>query len=532
MTTTSKPWLTYQRVSTDDQAREGVSLDAQRQACRHLAAAGGHTIAEDLIDPGFSAKNLKRPAIQRLLELVRGQQIGGVVVYKLDRLTRSMRDLLDLLALFEQHGVALISVSERLDTSSPMGRFVIGLIGLVAEWERETIAERVTVGMRHRMAQGGYVGGRVPAGLRVVGEPGKRALEVDPVQGPIVARLWPMIAQGGFLRQCGDYLQRSHVPCQGRDGWTINAVHKILRNERYVGLLVSAEDRDRALAVLASRTCPGRRAAPGGARGRSAKASRAWMLSGIATCGICGRALMGVSAHGSSGGMYHYYRCSGRNRRGTSYCRAKDLSADRWEPAVVEALVRLVGPDDLLLTRWLEIQRHSRAQTGDLAKQRTEIQMRRDRVGAEISRLVALAAAGKLVAEAVADGLAERQAEAHGLDVQLAALDGQAAMAEISDATAAAVIEHLRDGLLALPGRPHSEQVEAVKVLVKSATLRPDPSDPDKGAIDLVINMPMQTNGDREFVSRSPMVDRRGWETNGLRFSFQVCIERRVRSVV
>ncbi len=254
------PWLTYQRVSTDDQAREGVSLDAQRSSCRHLASASGYQVSEDIIDPGYSAKSLDRPGMQRILTMVRQRQIAGVIIYKLDRLTRRLRDLLDLIDLFSQHEVALVSVCERLDTGSPMGRFFLSIIGGVAQWERETIAERVQTGMRHRMMQGGYVGGRVPAGLRVVGEAKDRKLEADPLNGPKVAKIWPAIASGQTLRQVAELLEREGLPCQGKGGWSINAVHRMVLSDRYVGLLVTAADHQRAVEALTGRSCPSRRA--------------------------------------------------------------------------------------------------------------------------------------------------------------------------------------------------------------------------------------------------------------------------------
>jgi site-specific DNA recombinase len=515
-----RPWLTYQRVSTEDQAREGVSLDAQREACRHLAAAARYEIAADLVDPGYSAKDLKRPGMQRLLELVHQRAIAGVIIYKLDRLTRSMRDLLDLLKIFETYEVALVSVSERLDTASPMGRFVIGLIGLVAEWERETIAERVSVGMHHRMAQGGYVGGRVPAGLRVVGEAGKRMLEADPVHGPAVAQIWHQVAAGKSLREVALALQRAGVPSQGRDGWTITALHKMIQSDRYVGLLVSAEDQARALAALGGRSCPARRGSAQGARGPSAKAMRTWLLTGIAKCSKCGSALVGVSATSATTRSYHYYQCTGRIRKGKEVCSAKDLSADRWEPAVIDAFVRLVRKDGNLERDLVEVRQRLEAAAAPVTEERRGLVMDLDRLQAEIDRLVGLAASGAAVADAVAKGLAERQERAEGLRKRIAGLDGRLAVAAMNADQIEAMVRRLRQDVEALPGKPPEIQAATLRMFLRSVVLKPHRSKKDKGEIDLSIDLPSLVAP--AFVSPSPMVDLGALDTNALCFSLAV----------
>jgi site-specific DNA recombinase len=512
---TTKPWLTYARVSTDDQAREGVSLDAQRASCGHLAAASGYVVSEAIVDPGYSAKDLKRPGMQKLLAQVDAGEVAGVIIYKLDRLTRSQRDLLDLLARFDKAGVALVSVTERLDTGSPMGRFVIGLIGLVAEWERETIAERVQTGMDHRRAQGGYIGGRPPAGLRAVGAPGKRMLVVDERTGPSIAKVWGMVAAGGTLREVARYLNSGGVPMRGK-GWTVNNVHQIIRNSKYVGLLVSADDQAHALKALGGRGCPSRPVA-GVQRGPRARAMRVWMLTGIARC-QCGAALVGVSAHGGSGHVYHYYRCNNRIRRGKERCRQKDLSAERWEPAVIEALVALVMNDNRIAEAIGQLQAQAQAQAGPLQEERDRLVLQRDRLQAEVGRLVELAATGGLASTAVAVSLADRQRQIEALQVRIAGLDGQLAVAHITQAELGNLIEQLRGQLADLPHRPVEDQAAALRLLVREAVLRPGAGN-DSGEVDLSINLPAPGASSYQV---PVWWSKAGTHTNALRFRVAV----------
>ena len=132
----------YVRVSTDRQAGQGVSLEAQESKIRANSTVQGGVLFNVIIDGRESAKNLNRPGLQRLLALVESGKIEAVIIAKLDRFTRSMKDLCSLLELFEKRGVALISIAESLDTASAAGRLVITIMAAVSQWEREAIGER------------------------------------------------------------------------------------------------------------------------------------------------------------------------------------------------------------------------------------------------------------------------------------------------------------------------------------------------------------------------------------------------------
>src|SRR5277367_71110 len=148
----------YVRVSTDRQAELGISLEAQEAKIRAMATVQGADLVEVIVDGGESAKSLNRPGLQRLLDRVNAGKIEAVIVAKLDRLTRSVKDLCGLLELFEKRKVALISVAESLDTGSAAGRLVITIMGAVSQWEREAIGERTRDALRHKRGQGQRVG--------------------------------------------------------------------------------------------------------------------------------------------------------------------------------------------------------------------------------------------------------------------------------------------------------------------------------------------------------------------------------------
>ena len=140
----------YVRVSTQEQATNGVSLDAQEARIVAYCTALGWQVSEVIRDAGESAKSLKRPGISRILEGVRGGTVGRVVILKLDRVTRSTRDLANLLDTFAKADASLVSVSESLDTLSAAGRLVVNMLGVVAQWEREAIGERTASALAHK----------------------------------------------------------------------------------------------------------------------------------------------------------------------------------------------------------------------------------------------------------------------------------------------------------------------------------------------------------------------------------------------
>jgi site-specific DNA recombinase len=153
-----KPLATvgYVRVSTKHQADRGLSLKAQESRIRAQAAAAGLDIREIVADRGLSGKSLgNRPGAQRILEMVKTRQIAAVIVWKLDRITRSVRDLMTLVELLTANGVRLISITESLDTETPAGRMVVTILAAVAQMEREQIGERIRLAAQHKRETGG-----------------------------------------------------------------------------------------------------------------------------------------------------------------------------------------------------------------------------------------------------------------------------------------------------------------------------------------------------------------------------------------
>jgi DNA invertase Pin-like site-specific DNA recombinase len=149
----------YVRVSTEGQAAEGVSIAMQRARIEAHCFAAGIELAGVLVDEGASGKTLDRPQFTALLEKVRAGEVSHLVVYKLDRLTRRTRDLLALVEdELKPRGVALVSLSEAIDTASPAGVMVLTMLGALAQMERELIAERTRAALAHKRTRGDRLG--------------------------------------------------------------------------------------------------------------------------------------------------------------------------------------------------------------------------------------------------------------------------------------------------------------------------------------------------------------------------------------
>jgi DNA invertase Pin-like site-specific DNA recombinase len=214
----------YVRVSTEKQADFGVSLEAQTEKVRAMAIVQGAELTEIIVDAGESAKSLRRSGMAKLLALVDCGEVDTVIVAKLDRLTRSVKDLADLLEKFNRRGVSLVSVAESLDTGSAAGRLVLNIMTAVSQWEREAIGERTRDAMRHKKALGERVG-TVAYGYRS----NAGTLEPDEHEQAVVARVRMLRESGYTTRQIADALNSQGFTTRRGGAFRFEYVARILR---------------------------------------------------------------------------------------------------------------------------------------------------------------------------------------------------------------------------------------------------------------------------------------------------------------
>ena len=217
----------YIRVSTEGQAREGVSLDAQRERIEAYAKAKGLELSEVLVDEGLSGKTMDRPAIKEVLDRCRRGEVRHVVVWKLDRLTRRTRHLLTLVEdVFLAKGIELHSVSESLDSSTPHGRFVLTLFGGLAQMERELIGERTRGALAYKREQRQPTS-HPPYGFKANG---KRERMV-PVSEELetVSRILKRWRVGGSYAGIAAKLNAERVPTKRGGRWHASTVRGIVQ---------------------------------------------------------------------------------------------------------------------------------------------------------------------------------------------------------------------------------------------------------------------------------------------------------------
>lgn len=161
----------YLRVSTDKQADHGVSLEAQKAKIDAYTALYDIELVAIVVDAGVSAKSLERPGLQRALGMARKGQADAIIVSKLDRLTRSVRDLGTLVEdYFSSDKISLLSVADAIDTRTAAGRLVLNVLGSVAQWERETIGERTSEAMAHKRANHERTSLHAPYGFQITSD--------------------------------------------------------------------------------------------------------------------------------------------------------------------------------------------------------------------------------------------------------------------------------------------------------------------------------------------------------------------------
>jgi len=340
----------YVRVSTVEQAKEGFSIAAQKQRLQAYCESQNWDIVGYFVDEGISAKNLKRPELQRMMEFIKNGTIDTVLVYKLDRLTRSVLDLYEMLKVFDKYNTKFKSATEVYDTTSAMGRMFITLVAALAQFERENLAERVSMGMSEKARQGKWTTQRPPFGYKLNEN---RDLEVVPEEAELVNYIYETYLTKGaksitkILNQ--KLLEGDGIPPRKAKYWQDNGVLYILDNPIYIGTgrwhyrthkenyfeiegmappIISQELYEKVKKVRKQRSFYHPR-----------RATSPFVFSGIAKCGKCGSFLAGKYGSGSyKGGKREQLRNYLCNNKSRGLCDAGSISEKFVEAKFLEML--------------------------------------------------------------------------------------------------------------------------------------------------------------------------------------------------
>jgi site-specific DNA recombinase len=220
----------YVRVSTEDQAREGVSLAAQRAKLAAYAAALDLELVAVREDAGVSASTLERPGLQAALGDLREGRADALLVAKLDRLTRSVRDLGLLLEEYFARRYGLLSIADAVDTRTAGGRLVLHVLASVSQWEREAIAERTSDALQHLRRGGVRLGGEALGWRRLAREDadGRRVVEADAAERGTAERIAELRRSGASLRAICARLAAEGRATKRGGAWAPATVAKVL----------------------------------------------------------------------------------------------------------------------------------------------------------------------------------------------------------------------------------------------------------------------------------------------------------------
>ena len=328
------------------------TLDAQREAAEAYIASqkanGWVCLPEHYDDGGFSGGNLNRPGLKKLLRDCEAGKVDVIVIYKIDRLSRSLCDFADLSRFFEKWNVAFVSVTQEINTQTSAGRMMLNILMTFAQFEREMISSRIKDKMAATRKKGKWVGGSVPFGYYTH----DKRLVVDKNRAPIVQRIFQRYLEIQAPRQIARELNADGIKTVVGKDWGRQSIYNILNNHTYVGdvfyegqvypgeqdAIIDRETWELTQAFLKAN-------APGGDKRRPSTSEAA--LSGIIRCGHCNGAMIGVSSK-RWGRVYHYYQCVKDKERDVSVCPIKEIRAGDIEALVCEHLLPVIQSPEVV----------------------------------------------------------------------------------------------------------------------------------------------------------------------------------------
>ena len=397
----------YTRKSTEDGLeQEFNSLDAQREAgenyIRSQVNEGWEIIADGYDDGGFTGGNMDRPALQRLMADIEAGKVDCVVVYKVDRLSRSLLDFARLMEVFDRHRVSFVSVTQQFNTASSMGRLVLNVLLSFAQFEREIISERTRDKIAAARRKGKWVGGMPLLGYDV--DPRGSRLVVNDDEAVRVRTIFDLYLQHQSLitviRELDDrgWFNKRWVTKKGieRGGkpFTKTSLHKLLTNVTYLGKVrykdeVHEGEHDAIVdpgVWQQVQTTMQRNGRTGGAEVRNKFGA---LLKGLLRCVTCDSAMSPTHTTKNGNKRYRYYVCCRAQKRGWHNCPSPSIPATEIERFVVDQ-IRSIGRDpDLIRETLAQVREQANSQLMELDAEQASLERELAWWAAEIRDVVA-----------------------------------------------------------------------------------------------------------------------------------------------
>ncbi|MBL0349519.1 MAG: recombinase family protein [Elusimicrobia bacterium] len=342
----------YTRVSTDQQAElEYNSCEAQEDRIRSfIASQEGFVVGGVYTDPGYTGANTDRPGLRHAISDVQAGLIDMVIVYKIDRLTRSPRDFYQLIEVFEAHKVGFISVTERFDTSTPAGRLLRNIMLTFAQFERELSSERVRDKVVQRFKRGLYVGGCPAHGYKAE----KGGLALDPPRDEEVRLIFETYVKTRSIRGVLRALKEKGIVSRKGNPFTDSTVWHMLKKRIYTGAVVhkGATHPGQHPAIISKELFDHVQEIISKGPRRGPDHSILLPYAGLISCEECGSSMTvaftnKVTKRGQ-GRKYYYYRCSTIGHKGWNSCATKQIGADRFHETIQRNIHRISMDPDYL----------------------------------------------------------------------------------------------------------------------------------------------------------------------------------------
>ena len=355
----------YCRVSSDERLDQSFnSIDAQREAgIAYVAsqkAEGWELVPDFYEDPGFSGGNMERPGLKRLLKDIQAGKIDIVVVYKIDRLSRSLADFAKMVEVFDNHMVSFSSVTQQINSATSMGRLMLNVLLSFAQFEREVTGERIRDKIAASKRKGMWMGGSVPLGYRVE----NRALHINPEEAELVQRIFEQFIAEQSTTKIVKELNEQGIQTKRKKAFCKQSIYKILHNRNYIGeishkgesfpaqheRLIDQITWERTHAILS--------------QDNRQRCKNVWekknrndfLLRGIAYTQD-GDLLIPMATKKPNGKLYRYYVINKKIHNGAEAAQSWNYQAAMLEDVVSEKLLEYLRSELMVDKYWSEIQK-------------------------------------------------------------------------------------------------------------------------------------------------------------------------------
>ena len=373
----SKKVAIYCRVSTTEQAEEGYSIDEQNIKIREYCEREGHEIYNLYEDRGISGKNItNRPGIKQLLQDATENKFDLVIVWKLNRISRKLLDILNIVELLNKHNIAFRSLTENFETETPSGKLQLNIMGAIGEFERETIAENVKMGLLARAKEGRWNGGVVLGyDLVELNNEGKKrkntVLKINEKEANTVRRIFELYSQGHGYKAVVNRVNKEGHKTKRNGEFAVSTVKEILQNPVYIGKIrynvrqdwskkrrnninanpilsdgihepiIDVETWNKVQVIL---------------KERSKKHNKVYdcefPLTGILKCPVCGAGMtINRSTAKRKDGtrrINEYYSCGNWKNKGTAVCNSNSIRVEVADEYVLNKIMELINNESIL----------------------------------------------------------------------------------------------------------------------------------------------------------------------------------------